>query len=211
MVPELANESFGALIEVTNGVGIFVERALYNDALGAGVGGGHQRPRHAAAVSTLIPARASDGPGARAPGPFCVRSPATRPGSEPAPEAPAQAQPCAAGDSALHLTPMIINRVRPLSVGKIAAFLYGLIGLFIGALIAVFALFGGLAAGRPAPPAKPKAPAAAFGALFGVAGVAAIVIAPLFYGVMGFIGAVIMALIYNLVARVVGGIEVDVS
>jgi hypothetical protein len=28
---------------------------------------------------------------------------------------------------------------------------------------------------------------------------------------MGFIGAVIMALIYNIVARVVGGIQVDVS
>ena len=47
---------------------------------------------------------------------------------------------------------MIINRVRPLSVGKIAAFLYGIIGLFIGAVIAVFALFGGL---LPAPPAPP--------------------------------------------------------
>jgi Ca2+-binding RTX toxin-like protein len=33
-VPELSNESFGALIEVTNGVGIVVERSLYNNALG---------------------------------------------------------------------------------------------------------------------------------------------------------------------------------
>jgi hypothetical protein len=33
--PELVNESFGALIEVTNGVGISVERAMYSDALGA--------------------------------------------------------------------------------------------------------------------------------------------------------------------------------
>ena len=31
---------------------------------------------------------------------------------------------------------MVINRVRPLSVGKIAAFIYGLIGLFIGVVIA---------------------------------------------------------------------------
>ena len=63
---------------------------------------------------------------------------------------------------------MIINRVRPLSVGKIAAFLYGIIGLFIGAVIAVFALFGGLAAGdgrrrattprrRPPPSARSSA------------------------------------------------------
>jgi hypothetical protein len=34
MVPELVNETFGTLIEVTNGVGIFVERALYSDASG---------------------------------------------------------------------------------------------------------------------------------------------------------------------------------
>jgi Ca2+-binding RTX toxin-like protein len=34
-VPELTNESFGALIEVTSGPGIFVERALYSDLPGA--------------------------------------------------------------------------------------------------------------------------------------------------------------------------------
>ena len=65
--------------------------------------------------------------------------------------------------------------------------------------------------GRLAPANDAEAPAAAFGALFGVAGVAAIVIAPLFYGFMGFLGAIIMAFIYNVVSRIVGGIEVDVS
>ncbi|MFN8061337.1 MAG: hypothetical protein U0Q12_19405 [Vicinamibacterales bacterium] len=34
MVPELANESFGAVVEVTNGLAIAVERALYWDAVG---------------------------------------------------------------------------------------------------------------------------------------------------------------------------------
>jgi hypothetical protein len=34
MAPELANESFGAIIDVTSGAGIFVERALYSDARG---------------------------------------------------------------------------------------------------------------------------------------------------------------------------------
>jgi Ca2+-binding RTX toxin-like protein len=34
MVPELANESFGAVIQVTSGAGIFVERAMYSDARG---------------------------------------------------------------------------------------------------------------------------------------------------------------------------------
>jgi len=81
---------------------------------------------------------------------------------------------------------MIINRVRPLSVGKIAAFLYGIVGLFIGAVIAVFALFGGLMTGAAGAANDAQGPGAAFGALFGVAGVAAIVIAPIFYGIMGF-------------------------
>ena len=34
LVPELVNESFGAVIEVTSGPGIFVERALYSDRNG---------------------------------------------------------------------------------------------------------------------------------------------------------------------------------
>jgi hypothetical protein len=106
---------------------------------------------------------------------------------------------------------MTINRVGPLSVGKIAALLYGVIGLFIGALIAVFALFGSLAAGTAGQGTDIEGPAAVFGAFVGVAGIAAIIVAPLLYAFMGFIGAVISALIYNLVARAVGGIQVDVT
>jgi hypothetical protein len=33
-VPQLVNESFGAVVEVTNGVPIAVERAMYSNALG---------------------------------------------------------------------------------------------------------------------------------------------------------------------------------
>jgi hypothetical protein len=33
-LPELADESFGALIEVTGGPGIFVERSMYSDSQG---------------------------------------------------------------------------------------------------------------------------------------------------------------------------------
>ena len=50
-VPELANESFGAVIEVTSGAGIFVERAMYSDANGVVVRGGHERARDAPAVA----------------------------------------------------------------------------------------------------------------------------------------------------------------
>jgi hypothetical protein len=39
-VPELANQSFGTLIEVTNGVGIAVERAMYSDSAGVALAAG---------------------------------------------------------------------------------------------------------------------------------------------------------------------------
>ena len=39
-VPELADQSFGALVEVTNGVGIVVERSMYWNAGGAVWAGG---------------------------------------------------------------------------------------------------------------------------------------------------------------------------
>ena len=106
---------------------------------------------------------------------------------------------------------MIINRVRPLSVGKIAAFLYGIIGLFIGAVFAVFALFGGLMSGAAGAADDAHAPGRRLRrALWrrrrrGDRDRAD----PL--RVLGFLGAVIMAFIYNVVSRIVGGIEVDVS
>ncbi len=50
LVPELANESFGAVIEVTSGPGIFVERALYSDRNGVRVRGRHERAGDAPAV-----------------------------------------------------------------------------------------------------------------------------------------------------------------
>ncbi len=49
MVPELADEAFGALVEVTNGVGVFVERAMYSDALGTRWAAGTNAP------ATLLP------------------------------------------------------------------------------------------------------------------------------------------------------------
>jgi len=40
-------------------------------------------------------------------------------------------------------------------------------------------------------------------------GVAALIILPIMYGAMGFVGGIIMAAFYNLVASIVGGLELD--
>ncbi|MEO7191552.1 MAG: hypothetical protein ABI051_10905 [Vicinamibacterales bacterium] len=97
---------------------------------------------------------------------------------------------------------MVIRRVRPMSVAKVAGAVYALIGLLIGALVSLAALAVGTTM-----PAESHFPAA-LGLLFGAG---AIIALPIFYGVMGFVFTAIAAAIYNLVAGVVGGIEIEVD
>jgi hypothetical protein len=94
---------------------------------------------------------------------------------------------------------MVIKRVGPLSVAKVVGILYAAIGLLIGAGFSLIAmtgasLFGGREGG---------------GAAALVMGVGAIVIFPVLYGGFGFIGGLIMGALYNVVASMVGGIEVE--
>ena len=49
------------------------------------------------------------------------------------------------------------------------------------------------------------------GALGAIGGIAALIILPIMYGVFGFIAGAIGAALYNLVAGIVGGIEIDVE
>jgi hypothetical protein len=95
---------------------------------------------------------------------------------------------------------MVIKRFEPLSVGKVAGVLYAAMGLVVGVIVSLAAMIGGLA-GR-----------SEFGALAGgLVGIGAIVLLPIFYGVLGLIVAVIAAWLYNLAAGFVGGIEIDVQ
>jgi hypothetical protein len=96
---------------------------------------------------------------------------------------------------------MIVTRVSPWSVAKIAALLYGIIGLVIGAIMSLAAVaFGSaLAAQRND---------AWIGTIFGVS---AIVVLPILYGIGGGIMAAFSAFIYNIAARVVGGVHIQVE
>jgi hypothetical protein len=78
--------------------------------------------------------------------------------------------------------------------------IYGVLGLVFGGIISLFALAGSMVADQSG--------SSALSALFGVG---AIVILPICYAVIGAIGALIMTGIYNLAARAMGGIELDVK
>lgn len=99
---------------------------------------------------------------------------------------------------------MVIRRLGVASAAKIGGALYAVIGLIIGLFVAAFSLVG---AGIAAQSGGGDMPAFV-GPLLGVG---AIVVAPIFYGLLGLIGAALMAALYNLVAGLAGGLEIDVQ
>ena len=88
---------------------------------------------------------------------------------------------------------MVLNRIGPLSAAKVVAVLYAIFGLVMGAFLSVAALV------RPDP-----------GGVAPLWGVAAVVFFPVLYGVGGFLVTLLTAWLYNVVAGVVGGVELDV-
>lgn len=86
-----------------------------------------------------------------------------------------------------------VKKIGVLSLAKILGFLYAILGLILGALFAVLSLFGF---------------SEETGLFFGAA---SIVIFPILYGIMGFIGGAISAFFYNLVAKWIGGLEVEIT
>jgi len=99
----------------------------------------------------------------------------------------------------------VITRVRninPVQLGVVSGVLYALLALVIALLMlpfmTMFSHFGG-GMGR-------------MGAGLGVfGGTTVIIMLPVFYGVTGFVGGIITALIYNLVAAWTGGIEITLA
>jgi len=95
---------------------------------------------------------------------------------------------------------MKITTVEPVSCGKMLGGVYAFLALIFGAFIALLSLMGvSLGGNRQG------------GILALVMGVGAIVIFPITYFVFGFIGGILSALFYNIVAKVFGGIEINVE
>jgi uncharacterized oligopeptide transporter (OPT) family protein len=87
-----------------------------------------------------------------------------------------------------------LTHIAPLRAGIVLGVLYGILSLILVPFFLLAVIFGGKS-GTPAP------------AIFGV-GFA--IFLPVLYAVMGFIGGIIAAAIYNLVAKWTGGLEFEV-
>ncbi len=97
-----------------------------------------------------------------------------------------------------------LKRIAPLQLGKMLGILYGLMGLIFLPFFALFAVIGSLAGSQSQESAGVGALAAGGMLFMGL-------MMPVIYGVMGFVLGVISAALYNLVARWIGGIEVEVE
>ncbi len=95
---------------------------------------------------------------------------------------------------------MVIKRIGPMSCAKITGTLYAILGLVIGGVFSLVALAGGFASNTSG--------AAGVGAIVGVG---AVVIFPILYGGIGFVATLIGAWLYNVLAGMVGGFELDVQ
>jgi hypothetical protein len=92
----------------------------------------------------------------------------------------------------------IIKSVGVLSVAKMMGLIYGCLGLIAIPFFLLIGLAGSLAGKQQSPFA-------------GMLGLVLAFLAPILYGLMGFIMGAIGAALYNLFAKWIGGIEVQVQ
>jgi hypothetical protein len=92
----------------------------------------------------------------------------------------------------------IVKSVGVMSIAKIMGLLYGCMGVIFAPIFLLLGLLGSFAG-------QDKTPFA------GIFGVVFAVLMPVIYGVMGFVAGAIGALLYNLLARWVGGFELELE
>lgn len=100
---------------------------------------------------------------------------------------------------------MIIRRVGVMSAAKLGGVIGVFIGLIAGVLVTV--MFSG--AGPEVQHAVATQDNVPRAALFAEMGAMALIALPIAYGIGGIIASVIYAAIYNLAARLVGGLQID--
>lgn len=90
-----------------------------------------------------------------------------------------------------------ITYIQPKSAGKILGVLYAIFGLVFGLFFTLISIFTSSASGNSAE-----------GIIFGFGSV---IVLPILYGVMGFLAGVLGAIIYNFIAKKVGGLKLDLQ
>jgi len=99
---------------------------------------------------------------------------------------------------------MVIRRIRVLSLVKVLSLIYATIGLVAGALLSLASVFAASAGWNFGQDLAHTWLSVLFGA-------GAIIILPIVYGIMGLIVGFLVSVVYNTIARTVGGVEIDLE
>jgi hypothetical protein len=92
-----------------------------------------------------------------------------------------------------------VKNIGAMSLATTMAVLYAALGLIAGAIIALISMAMPAAMGNSS-------------MMFGmVGGVASIIVFPLIYGCIGFVAGLISAFVYNIVARMTGGVQLTLE
>jgi len=86
---------------------------------------------------------------------------------------------------------MRIKRITPSSVGRIFGAMYLAIGIVFGIVVLIPVLFG------------------SSGSVALAIGVVVALLIPIFYGAIGYVAGLFSAWLYNVIAKKVGGIEIE--
>jgi hypothetical protein len=97
----------------------------------------------------------------------------------------------------------IIRRVSPLSLARVQGLIMAGVGLLFGVVFAGFGTLIGTVAKSQGD--------GGLGVLAGFFGLGMVLVLPVFYGAIGFVGGFIAGWLYNLAAKYVGGIQVEME
>ncbi len=95
----------------------------------------------------------------------------------------------------------ILKSVGVMSVAKISGFLYACMGLIFVPFFLIIGIAGSVVGQKDTP----------FAPFAGLFGIVMAVLMPLLYGVMGFVMGAIGAALYNVIAKRVGGFELELT
>ena len=96
-----------------------------------------------------------------------------------------------------------LKKIRPLSLAKVSTIAMAIFGLIMGI---IYALLGNLLSKLPADALAQAGLTSGTSFIFGPL---AIILLPIFYAILGFLSGLVGAWIYNLTAKWVGGVEIE--
>ena len=103
---------------------------------------------------------------------------------------------------------MEVKKIGVWSAGKVSGAIYGVLGLVFGLFFALFGLLAVLVGAGSSGAQEGMMGSIGMGIL---GGVGSLIVLPIFYGILGLVSGLLGALLYNVVARLIGGIEVELS